>query len=58
MSTAIGLDGRFLRMTEDASSKESLSRVNGVAVGQLGGPGVKLKEGDIVTILPFFAGGG
>jgi molybdopterin converting factor small subunit len=32
--------------------------VNGVALGQLGGPEVKLKEGDIVTILPFFAGGG
>ena len=32
--------------------------VNGIAIGQLGGLDAKLKEGDIVTILPFFAGGG
>ncbi|MEM3041349.1 MAG: MoaD/ThiS family protein [Nitrososphaerota archaeon] len=32
--------------------------VNGVAVGQLGGPEARLKDGDIVTILPLFAGGG
>jgi molybdopterin converting factor small subunit len=35
-----------------------LVTVNGIASGQIGGLEAKLKEGDIVTILPFFAGGG
>ena len=35
-----------------------LVTVNGIASGQIGGLDAKLKEGDIVTILPFFAGGG
>lgn len=32
--------------------------VNGIALGQVGGVEAKLKEGDIITLLPFFAGGG
>ncbi len=35
-----------------------LVTVNGIASGQIGGLEARLKEGDIVTILPFFAGGG
>lgn len=32
--------------------------VNGIAIAQLSGIGTELKEGDAVTLLPFFAGGG
>lgn len=32
--------------------------VNGIALGQLGGLGARLKGGDEVMLLPFFAGGG
>ncbi|UCH01964.1 MAG: MoaD/ThiS family protein [Candidatus Bathyarchaeota archaeon] len=32
--------------------------INGTAVGQLGGLKRQLNEGDAITILPFFAGGG
>lgn len=32
--------------------------VNGIAAGQTGGLRTVLKEGDVVSILPFFAGGG
>lgn len=32
--------------------------VNGIALGQLGGLAARLKEGDEVMLLPFFAGGG
>jgi len=32
--------------------------VNGIAVNQLGGLKARLNEGDTITLLPFFAGGG
>lgn len=32
--------------------------VNGTATGQLDGMGTRLKLGDVVTLLPLFAGGG
>lgn len=32
--------------------------VNGIAAGQTGGLRTVLREGDVVSILPFFAGGG
>lgn len=32
--------------------------VNGIAVNQLGGVRTRLNEGDAITLLPFFAGGG
>ena len=32
--------------------------VNGIAISQLNGIRTELKEGDAVTLLPFFAGGG
>ena len=32
--------------------------VNGIAVNQLGGVKARLNDGDAVTLLPFFAGGG
>ena len=32
--------------------------VNGKAIGQLNGVGTGLKVGDVVTLLPLFAGGG
>lgn len=35
-----------------------LVTVNGTAIGQLGGLVVRLHDEDVVTLLPFFAGGG
>jgi molybdopterin converting factor small subunit len=32
--------------------------INGVALGQMGKLATKLKEGDEIMLLPFFAGGG
>jgi MoaD family protein len=32
--------------------------INGKAIGQLNGTNTRLKSGDIVTLLPLFAGGG
>ncbi len=32
--------------------------VNGKAIGQLNGTNTRLKSGDVVTLLPLFAGGG
>jgi MoaD family protein len=47
-------------MREDGKGvrEDLVVTVNGVALGQIGGLEAKLKEGDVVTILPFFAGGG
>jgi len=44
---------------EEKNVREGLViTVNGIALGQLGGLAAKLKEGDEVMLLPFFAGGG
>ncbi|MDQ1279730.1 MAG: sulfur-carrier protein [Thermoproteota archaeon] len=32
--------------------------INGITIGQLNGIRTELKEGDTITLLPFFAGGG
>lgn len=39
-------------------SEEIIVTVNGTAIGQLDGIKTKLEEGDVVALLPFFAGGG
>ena len=39
-------------------SKGLVVTVNGIAIGQLDGIQTKLREGDVVTLLPFLAGGG
>mgnify|MGYP001066167869 CR=1 FL=1 len=47
----LGDDGKSLR-------EGMVITVNGIALGQIGGLAARLKEGDEVMLLPFFAGGG
>jgi len=60
LSTSYGdwFGGEVLEDREKRLREGVLVTVNGIASGQIGGLEAKLKEGDIVTILPFFAGGG
>jgi molybdopterin converting factor small subunit len=42
----------------DGLQESLLVTVNGVAIGQLSGLATRLRDDDVVTLLPFFAGGG
>jgi molybdopterin converting factor small subunit len=42
----------------DGLQESLLVTVNGTAIGQLGGLTLQLHDEDLVTLLPFFAGGG
>lgn len=42
----------------DGLQESLLVTVNGTAIGQLNGLATRLRDEDVVTLLPFFAGGG
>ena len=63
LSKLSGLYGdRFREEVFESDSKRIreglVVTVNGIAIGQLSGVKTELKEGDAITLLPFFAGGG
>ena len=47
-----------LKDDEKSVAEGMVVTVNGIAIGQLGGLAARLKDGDEVMLLPFFAGGG
>ena len=62
MSKLVGLYGDSFKeevFEPDGKIRDGLVvTINGIAVGQLGGTKMRLNEGDAITLLPFFAGGG
>ena len=48
----------ILKDDEKGVAEGMVITVNGIAMGQLGGLAARLKDGDEVMLLPFFAGGG
>ena len=53
-----GFEEEVFEANEESIRDELIVTVNGRAIGQLEGARTRLNAGDVITLLPLFAGGG